>query len=168
MDGPKYDGLIEQWKVELIERCARRMGFPAHEIDDLKQEIVPELITFKFDKSKSNGAKESTVVQALIMNQLRNKQRGCAREHAKIKRYKQLMPRHAESSPSKRPCELDVHEAIESLKPNDRVICDCLANGESVESIRKHMDCGWHTINRVVLHLREYFHELELDGWLGK
>jgi len=168
MDGPRYDGLIEQWKVELIEGCARRMGFPAHQIDDLKQDIVPELITFKFDTSKSNGAKESTAVQAIIMNQLRNKQRTYAREHTKIERYKQLMPRHAETCPSKQPRELDVREAIEPLEPNDRAICNRLANGESVENIRKQMGCGWHTINRVILRLRKHFHELELHRWLGK
>ncbi len=168
MDEPRYDGLIEQWKVELVERCARRMGFLAHEIDDLKQEIVLELIHFKFDNSKSNGAKESTVVQALIMNQLRNKRRGCAREYAKIERYKHLMPRNAESSPSKTPCQLDVQDAFDDLKPIERIVCDRLAEGDSVESIRIQMGCGWHTIDRVVRHLREQFGELELDGWLGK
>lgn len=144
------------------------MGFPAHEIDDLKQDIVPILIVFKFDDAKSNGAKESTAVQALIMNQLRNKRRGCAREHAKIERYKQLMPRDAESCPLKTPCELDIQAEIDDLKPSDRFICSCLANGDSVEGIRKQMGCGWHTIDRAVHHIRERFQKLELDGWLSK
>ncbi len=168
MDGPRYDGLIEQWKIELIEGCARRMGFPAHEIDDLKQDIVPELIAFKFDDVKSNGAKKSTAVQALIMNQLRNKQRGCAREHTKIERYKQLMPRTTDACFSKAQCELDVQEAMDALKPSDRIICNHLANGDSIEGIRKQVGCGWHTIDRAVRRLRARFQKLELDGWLGQ
>jgi RNA polymerase sigma factor (sigma-70 family) len=169
MDGPRYDGLIEHWKVELIEGCARRMGFPAHEIDDLKQEIVLELIDFKFDKSKSNGAKESTAVQALIMNQLRNKQRGCAREHAKIKRYKQLMPRCDESQMSMRPCELDdVRDAIAGLTPFCKEVALRLINGESRESIRKQLGCSWHTVDRAIRRILEHFQELNPEGWLGK
>lgn len=168
MDGPRYDGLIEQWKVELIEGCARRMGFPNHEMDDLKQDIVPELIAFEFDEARSNGAKESTAIQALIMNQLRNKRRGCIREHAKIERYKLLMPRSVEVTPSKASCKLDVHAAVCDLKPSERRICRRLANGDSIEATRKQMGCGWHTIDRAVGHLRDRFRKLELDGWLGK
>ncbi len=40
MSGNDYGNLIEKWKVELIERRARRLGFKDHEIPDLEQEIV--------------------------------------------------------------------------------------------------------------------------------
>lgn len=169
MDGPRYDGLIEQWKVELIEGCARRMGFPAHQIDDLKQDIVPELIAFKFDTSKSNGAKESTAVQAIIMNQLRNKQRTYAREQTKIERYKQLMPRCDESQMSMRPCELeDVRDAIAGLTPFCKEVALRLINGESREYIRKQLGCSWHTVDRAIRRIIEHFQELNPEGWLGK
>lgn len=169
MDGPRYDGLIEQWKVDLIERCARRMGFPTHLIDDLKQDIVPELIAFKYDDAKSNGAKESTVVQALIMNQLRNKQRTYAREQTKIERYKQLMPRCDESQMSMRPCELeDVRDAIAGLTPFCKEVALRLINGESRESIRIQLVCSWHTVDRAIRRIIEHFQELNPEGWLGK
>ena len=71
MDRPEYDDLVEPWKVALLVARAVRMGFAGEDLKDALQDIMPIVVAFKFELAKSNGAKESTALTALIDNQLR-------------------------------------------------------------------------------------------------
>ncbi len=62
METVSYDGLVERWIVDLIAARARRMGFRTGEIPDIQQQIILEVMAFRFDADKSNGAKESTAL----------------------------------------------------------------------------------------------------------
>ncbi len=52
MEMPKYDGIIDQWKVDLIIHRAKLLGFRQHEIPDALQEIVLVVIKFEYDPNK--------------------------------------------------------------------------------------------------------------------
>jgi hypothetical protein len=66
-----YGEVVEKWKVALILRRAIRMGFRRHDLEDVQQQVVVELLAFTFDPAKSNGASETTVITALIDNTLK-------------------------------------------------------------------------------------------------
>lgn len=91
METVSYRGVLARWKVELIAKRARRMGFRADEIPDIQQQIVVDLLAFQFDRA--NGAKESTALQALIDNQLKKICRSTARYRAHLERFGAERPR---------------------------------------------------------------------------
>lgn len=64
-----YDGVLDDWKLKLITRRARRMGFRDFELDDAQQQTVLALLHFRFDPARANGACESTAVTAVIDRQ---------------------------------------------------------------------------------------------------
>ena len=45
----KYGDSVEQWKVDLIVRRAHFFGFREEDIQDIQQELVLKLMTFKYD-----------------------------------------------------------------------------------------------------------------------
>jgi len=59
MELPNYDGLIEQWKVDLIITRAKLMQIPRHDLPDVLQEIVPDLIEFRYDPNNSKALRRA-------------------------------------------------------------------------------------------------------------
>lgn len=84
----EYEGLMDDWKLQLIVERAKRKGFREHEIEDAQQEVVLELLGFRFDPEKSNGATERTVITALIDKKLTFILRGQTRRQKFHQRYK--------------------------------------------------------------------------------
>ena len=58
---------------------AKRLGIRRHDLEDAQQEIVLDVLDFRFDAAKSNGACERTALTSLIdrrlMTMLRAKRR---------------------------------------------------------------------------------------------
>ena len=79
-----YEGVIDDWKVELFRMCAKRLGIRRHDLEDVQQEIVLDVLDFRFDAAKSNGACERTALTSLIdrrlMTMLRGKRRYSRRQ----------------------------------------------------------------------------------------
>jgi len=75
---PQTPQTIERWKLELIRARAFRRGLRDGELDDALQEIAIEVMSFRFQPERSNGASEATAVMAVIdrrLSMIRRRQR---------------------------------------------------------------------------------------------
>ena len=161
MEKLDYDGVVEPWKAELIVARARRMGFRPDEIPDIQQQMILDVAAFRFDASKSNGAKESTALQCIIDNQLKKIRRSRARYRAHLNR----VGRDATSDYSSPPMDTvqDVRAALAGLPEREQCLCRALADGYSRHEIAKRLGCGWHTVDRILRRIRRSLEELGLD-----
>ena len=171
-----YDNEVERWKVNLVVSRAKRMGFRDHDLDDVQQQIVPQVKAFTFDADRSNRATEATALVALIDRQLLLIRRKAMRYQKHLDRIGAMCCVDEQSSQAQCPlrqCEevallvLDVRESIAKLSPREQLICDRLADGQSIEQIARHLGCGWHTIQRSVARIRKHFQSIGLDGWVS-
>lgn len=71
-------------------------------------------------------------------------------------------PHYEESSD----LQLDLQSVLEQLSPDDRSVCECLAQGQSVKQIAKVLGCDWHTVRRQIERIREVFEARGLGRWL--
>ncbi|MFW6042007.1 MAG: hypothetical protein ACOC8M_03310, partial [Guyparkeria sp.] len=92
MEMPKYDGVIEQWKVDLITHRAKLQGFRPHELPDALQEAVLVVLEFEYDPNHANGATERTALVPIIDNRLRKMKRSATRYRAHVERLGQNAP----------------------------------------------------------------------------
>ncbi len=166
MHMPKYDGVIEKWKVDLIITRAKFMGFRKHEIPDALQEIVLELLRFDYDPNHANGAQERTALTSVIDNRLRKMVRSAMRYAAHVERSATGVRLFSTEEVS--PQAVDIAAATASLTLRERAICRGLARGLSKAEVAKRLRCGWHTVDRVVRRLRRDFRQLGLDGWIDE
>ena len=166
MQMPEYQGLIEDWKVELITNRAYVYRFRPDEIPDVLQEIVPRLLNFKYDPDHEGGAAESTVLIAIVDNHLLNMKRSRLRYQGHLQRFGQ--ERVTESYDEPKELALDVKSVIAGLTEPEQIVCRGLAKGWSRYRIAKEMGYSWHRVNRIILGLRARFQELGLDKWLQK
>ena len=162
MEKLKYDGLVEEWKVDLIAARARRMGFRWDEIPDIQQRIIMEVLAFEFDES--NGAKESTALQAIIDNNLKKMCRTTARYRSHLERL--VHERPLETDFIAEECAIDVRLAVAQLPEREQTVCQALAAGCSKHEIAQRLQCGWHTVDRLILRIREHFRDIGLDGYV--
>jgi len=109
MHMPKYDGLIEQWKVGLVVARAKRMGFRRHEVPDVLQTIVPELLEFEYDPNHANGAHERSALVPIIDNHLRKMIRSGQRYTAHLERLAELTAERYDHVDAR---AMDVAEAV--------------------------------------------------------
>jgi len=173
----EYADTAERWKVALLVRRAKRMGFRRDELDDVQQTVVLKMADFKFDPEKANGASETTALTGMIDRQLRTMRRAKLRYRRRLDQMRaesgcaddqhatneELQPSYEE--PTALVC--DVREAVAGLGPRDRQLCTALAAGQSVDEIAKGLGCGWHTVQRRIARIREHFCRIGLDDWIG-
>ena len=57
-------------KLNLIKTRARLMGFRRHDLEDAVQEVMLEVLEFKYEPEKSNGATETTALTTVIDRKL--------------------------------------------------------------------------------------------------
>jgi len=164
MEMPKYDGVIEQWKVDLITHRAKLLGFRPHELPDALQEAVLVVIEFEYDPDHANGATERTALVTIIDNRLRKMKRSATRYRAHVERFGQSATEFSREEVD--PRVMDVARAVADLTEREQAVCRGLADGRSIDDIAKRMGCGWHTVERIIRRLRDRFEELGLDGWV--
>ena len=166
MSDLNYDTMIEPWKTDLVVRRARRMGFRRDELDDVQQELALEVMAFRYDPHKSNGATERTALRALIDNQLKKLVRRRARYRTHVERSREhVASRGARVADTE--LAMDVRAAVASLDEEDRVVCRALGLGLTRHEIAQSLRCGWHTVDRIIERVRRRFEEYELDGWVS-
>ena len=166
MEMPKYDGVIEEWKVDLIASRAKLLGFRKHELPDAMQEAVLELLNFDYDPDHENGAKESTVLTTVIDNRLRKMKRSATRYNGYLKRMGYGATEFSRDEVDER--AMDVASIVASLTPREQAVCQGLAEGQSKTQIARQLGCGWHTVDRIVTGLQEHFRQVGLGGWVGE
>jgi len=155
-----YAGLLEDWKVRLIRRRARRRGFRGQDMDDAIQQVVIAFLDFRYDESRSNGASETTVLTAIIDRQLAMIRRGEARERQRIEQV--ATSRDASYEPTNNDEIVHaVRAAVGQLSSFDRSVCDLLVDGHSTNEIAEEYGVSWHTANAAIERIRRH---LELSG----
>lgn len=164
----KYAGIMDDWQVRLINARARRMGLNSHDCDDVAQRIAIETAAFKSNPERSNGAEEPDAILATIVNrQVQLAARRAARYRRRIEQLANENGAARTEFESKHEMQVDVRTAVEQLTPRQQRVCAMLAKGESITSIAKAINCGWHTVERMIARSRERFEEIGLNEWLG-
>jgi len=164
MEMPNYDGLIEPWKVDLIVRRARLLGMRRHEIPDVLQVMVPDLMEFRYDPANGNGAQERTVLTAVIDNRLRKMKRSAGRYQGHLRRFGYTQDKFSRDEVN--PLPSDLADAVAGLTPDEQTVCRGLAAGLSRTAIAEQQGWGWHKVDRLIKGIREQFAALGLDGWV--
>lgn len=170
----RYDGLLEQWKLNLIADRVRRMGFRGQDADEVQQLAVLELISFKFDPDRPDGGSEATATVAVIDRRLLMVRRSQSRYASRLEQIRaerggnDTTESHSPAMDQTPPAPLitDVRAAIAALDALDRQVCQALAEGRSVDEIARFLGCGWHTVARRISRIREHFMKIGLDGWV--
>lgn len=171
----EYGGLVERWKVDVILDRARKRGFRPDEMEDVQQEIIPAVLAFRFDATKSNGATERTALTALVNNRLTFIQRGRARQLKHHERYMELIGLKNDKpfeevpdgvSPNAVAMAFDVRESVAGLPPQEQSICAALSRGDDRVSIARAMGITRSAVNRMIGHIREQFQTGGLDAWV--
>lgn len=155
MKANDYAGLVAPWKVELIVIRAKRMRFHDCEIEDAQQEIIFDILAFRYDPTHPNGATERSALTSLIDNRLRNIVRARMRYRAKVECVE---PAPEDYDPTDElQMAIDVRDAVAALDPRQQRVCADLADGYSRRQIARRMGCGWHRVNRLVDEVRDHF-----------
>ena len=155
-----YADLVEPWKVRLIVERAKRFKIPPQQWPDIQQEIILDIMDFRFDPAKSNGAKLSTLLTAVIDNRLKMILRANSRNQ---NRNGEPRSNVFEDTTA---LELDVRQALASLPPRQKAVCLRLSRGESISRIAQTLGCGRATVRRLRDRLRDQFTDMGLDGWV--
>lgn len=161
----RYDGVVEAWKVTLIRSRARRFGIPRHEWPDIEQEIVLEVMAFRFDAAKAKGAQEATALTALIDNRLKMYlRRANARSRAEERNAVFAAARGAVGVPvdetGAASAALDVRRAVAAISPAEQAVCTALSRGASVRQIAAVRGCSRARVQRTVLDIRRHFERM--------
>lgn len=166
-----YRGIIEEWKVDLALRRIISFGFPEHDWDALLQELVIKMERFHYRGRESSGAAESTVIYSLITNYLIDALRRAYREEDRHQSLDTYLEMWGENCPALRlrdttPVTVEVREAMASLEPRERAVCEGAFHGETVSDTARRLGCGWHTVSRARDRVRGRFDELGLRSWI--
>jgi hypothetical protein len=170
----RYDGVLEEWKVNMAVARIRAFGFPHDQWPDLLQRLVMAMRRFKFVPEKAHGAKESTILCKLINRCLSSARISQQRRHTRLARYREglgVTPANADRHPrfverDLTPVRVDVRLALADLLPQQRRICAGLSRGDSVRQIARDLNCPPHAVRRVIAGIRRHFEGIGLDGWV--
>jgi hypothetical protein len=150
-----YEGKVPQWKVNLALGRIRAFGFPKDQWQDVLQDVVVDIMKFRFDAARALCA----VVNNRLMSIMRGRER--ARERTR---------QHAAAAPvlyeDRTELELDVRSVVASLAPFEQTVCAGLARGDSRHQIALALGCGWYKVDRAVEAIRARFEKLGLEDWL--
>jgi RNA polymerase sigma factor (sigma-70 family) len=164
---------IDRWKLDLVRTRAFRLGFRGADLDDVQQDVLIEVLMFQFHPERANGANETTALISLIDRRLLMARRQRQRYQQRLSRIQQWTnPEDAaidaeQSNHEERTARrMDVRELLTALTPEDKALCDALADGESIDSIAHRLQCSWHTVKRRIEHLRQLLVEMGVDSYV--
>ncbi len=167
-----YEGVVDDWKVELVERRARRLGFSGQDLLDAQQEIILDIVEFEFDEARSNGATQETALTSVIDRRLKSLLRTRRRYEQRVEPIDLKFGSDDEDQgePYSEPIEsvamaIDVQTIVAKLSREQQVICAKLSQGQSITQIAKQIGRSWHTVNKVICRIRERFQSHDVDGW---
>lgn len=157
-----YEGVLEAWKVDLATRRARQRGWRGHDLDDALQEVIVELLAFRYDPARSNGASEATAVTAVIDNRLAMMCRAEMRYRQRWTRFQEEAERHAEEKIESTDLAYKVREALETLSPLQRRISEALGQGQTVSEIAKDLGRSRRAVRDEIFRIRRSFESMGL------
>ena len=153
----EYEGLFEEREVELIEQWAKRAGLQSDEIQDVLQEVAIVVVQQPDSWLATAGAKRKQLLWVLTRN-VAGKIKRAERRRRRRDEQKAAMVDEAYRDDAT-PMRLDVQEVVAGLDERCQIVCDFLSQGLSKSQIAERMQCGWHTVDRMVRTIRGQFEE---------
>ena len=164
-----YEGVLDDWKVDLIRQRAKQHRVRLQDLPDIEQEVVLTLLALDYDAENEARASERTFLTEVIDRRLYALLR-------KERRYRDRvgdegddgLPERCEPDGRLKQSDLvdDVQRALAAFNTTDRSICTLLSDGASVRAIAEQLGLGWHTVRRRIQSIREQLQNRGLDGWL--
>jgi len=164
-----YSGLIDDWKIALIDQRARLRGFRFDELPEVRQDIVSELYRFQFDPTR--GASERTALISWIDRSLLMLLRTRARRQA----HEVLAPQFVDEEGvvddrvdphREQDLRHDLAPVLASLEPVEREVCAGLAQGDSLRALSETLRLSRYEIGRIIDSLRVRFTAAGLRAWV--
>lgn len=160
-----YTDVLEDWKVELISKRAKKKGFRGQDLLDVQQQIVMHLLEHPVDLDQLRTASEATILSVIVDSQLAMLRRKENRHRRRIENFlTQQGPNEVLPDPADQ-CDLslDVAEAVAGLSEIEQTICRELGSGHSINEVATRLGLAWHTIRRHVKRIREHFEKVGLQ-----
>ena len=157
---------MEDWKIKLA--IARMMTFriPQDAWADTMQELAIVIHRFRYEPAKAHAASEQTILCRALDNRIRTLARNNARRQAMLERLAQI-PESPEDlrTPDHFLANKQMHQALATLTPQQRAICDALMDGQSVYEIARSTGRHYETVRRHVCRIRKVLIERGLQPW---
>lgn len=158
----RYAGVMEPETVKHALKRMRQLGFPKDEWDDLLQELAIVVLTFQFQEHKSNGARRTTAIGTLVNHRLVSFWRS---RHSYQQRLKSLTPREEDSAPEVG-LAADVQEALATMTPRQRQVCQGLVDDLPLSEMARRLRCDRATVRATVAAIRRRLEHRGVDGWV--
>jgi len=151
-----------------VARQVRRFGFTDADADRVVDDILDAWNTFTFDPEKANGAKPETVLTGFITNRCKMAMRVLISDRARDTRYGEAMMAGNDDQTMRRdvPMQIDVRDALERLTPQERLVCEAIANGVPRQDICDRHGLSWYQWDELIAGIRSRFAALGLHEWL--
>lgn len=164
-----YSGLIDDWKIALIDQRARLRGFRIDELPEVRQEIVSDLCRFQYDPKR--GASEQTALISWIDRSLLMLLRTRARRQAHEVVCAEFVDEEGVVDDRADPHrEQDLHHdlapVLASLGPVEREVCAGLAQGDSLRALSETLRLSRYEICRTIDRIRSRFIAAGLRAWV--
>lgn len=162
-----YAGIVEPRKVAVVLARAKKLGLPEHLFEDITQRMSLDVLEFKYDSKKSNGASEITAIAAVAKHKVIDMLRRMEFEKVFWERQTQtVVLERDEIKPLQ--MKMDILSAFTVLPPVEQEICLKLAAGQTINSITHAQGWKWEKTHQVVLGIRKRFTDLGLRDYLGE
>ena len=156
-------------KLNLIKTRARLMGFRRHDLEDAVQEVMLEVLEFKYEPEKSNGATETTALTTVIDRKLVSLTRVNRRYLGLIDRVTQRLAAECQGGENG-PFQEDhagevlvtgatVTAALDGLDTETMQVARLLMEGQTQNAIAEELGMGWQRVARLTGIIRERLEE---------
>ncbi|MBN2292319.1 MAG: hypothetical protein JXM70_07835 [Pirellulales bacterium] len=152
-----YDGVLENWKIELALKRSKKFGFRDDELDDVIQELVIILMDIEYDEERANGASEKTMLTSVIDQQLCKMRRSDSRRECLEQSVALSGDETYDNSDLER--RSDVEIVVAKMDDQQRRVCELLSQGYSKSVIAEKLDCTWYIIEQIMDDIRTKFEE---------
>ncbi|MGL4464600.1 MAG: sigma-70 family RNA polymerase sigma factor [Planctomycetia bacterium] len=160
--------LSTEEKLELIRSRAVRLGIRRHDLEDAIQEAMLELLEFRPDPDKTNGASESTILTTVIDRRLLKWLRDRNHHQEIVERSWAMLPSEDEllthSSISASDSAMDVSAVLVNLSEFEQCVARMLSAGHSSYAIADELGAGRRAVNAAIEVIRERLGEAGLGG----
>jgi DNA-directed RNA polymerase specialized sigma24 family protein/predicted DNA-binding transcriptional regulator AlpA len=164
-----YEGVLDDWKVDLIRQRAKQHRVRLQDMPDIEQEVALTLLALDYDEENEAGASERTFLTEVIDRRLHALLRKERRYRDRVgDEGKTGLPERSEPDARLQQTDVvdDVQRVMAALDTTDRSICTLLSESASVHAIAEQLGLGWHSVQRRIDSIRDRLQNRGLDGWL--
>jgi len=155
----KQNVLTIEEKLTLIRARAVRFGIKRHDLEDAIQDVVMDLLEFARDPEKANGARESTILIAVIDRRLMKWLRTRDRYKDMVERCGAMLPSVDELAKDggyeSSELAMDVATILSQLPDFEQQVGRRLTQGHTVTSITRDLRVGRRSVEDAVKSIRE-------------